>query len=234
MMIATAPAGDNLRRWVASGVLVLGVHAAGAALLVSWHDPVAIGEPSSAIVVDLAPFTTPPSDSVEDIAPGPKQQQIEAPSPDPQKVERTDNEKIDIPPAPVPSVAALPPPEPVEQPKPLPAPPVPATTAPPRQRIASAAEVASWHRQIVAQIERHKTYPEAARSHREKGVVQIAFSLDRQGRVTSYHVASASGYAALDQAAIATVARAQPFPSPPDAMPGDAFNFTVPIQFTIR
>jgi protein TonB len=234
MTVAAAPTGNNLRLWVASGAVVLGLHAAGAALLVTWHDPVAIGEPSSAIVVDLAPFTTPPSDSQEDITPGPKQQETDAPPPEPPKLEKNDDEKVDVPPAPVPPVAALPPPEPIERPVPPPAPPVPATTAPPRQRIASAAEVASWHRRIVAQIERHKTYPEAARMHREKGVVEIAFSLDRQGRVTAHRIARASGYAALDEAAMATVARAQPFPPPPEAMSGDAFNFTVPVQFSIR
>jgi len=234
MTVAASPTGHNLRLWLASGAAVLGLHAAGAALLVTWHDPVAIGEPSSAIVVDLAPFTTPPSDSVEDITPGPKQQEIAAPPPQPPKEEKSEDEKVDVPPAPVPSVAALPPPEPVERPTPPPAPPVPATTAPPRQHVASAAEVASWHRRIVVEIERHKAYPAAARLHREKGVVEIAFSLDRQGRVIARHIARASGYDALDEAAVATVARAQPFPPPPDAMPGDSFNFTVPIQFSIR
>jgi protein TonB len=233
-MVASAIERADLTRWAVSVCVALGVHAAAAAWLVTRHDPVAFGEPSSAIVVDLAPFTTPPSDSVEDIAPGPKQQETEAPPPEPEKIEKSDNQKLDVPSMPESSVAALPPPEPVARPEPPPAPPVPATTAPPRQRMASTAEIASWHRRIVAQIERHKTYPEAARSRREKGVVQIAFSIDRQGRVTAHHVAQASGYAQLDEAAMATVARAQPFPPPPDAMPGDSFNFTVPIQFSIR
>jgi len=233
-MIATAVERADLTRWTASVAVALGLHAAAAAWLVTRHDPVAFGEPSSAIVVDLAPFATPPSDSLEDIAPGPKQQETEAPPPEPQKVEKDDREKVDVPPTPEPSVAALPPPEPVERPMPPPAPPVPMTTAPPRQHVASAAEVASWHSRIVAQIERHKTYPEAARSRHERGEVRIAFSLDRLGHVIARQVARASGYAQLDEAAMAAVTRAEPFPPPPAAMPGDSFNFTVPIQFSIR
>jgi protein TonB len=43
-----------------------------------------------------------------------------------------------------------------------------------------------------------------------------------------------SGSPALDQETIATVRRAQPFPPPPLNMPGDSFDFTVPIHFNIR
>ena len=39
---------------------------------------------------------------------------------------------------------------------------------------------------------------------------------------------------ALDQETIDTVRRAQPFPPPPANMPGETFDFTVPIRFNIR
>jgi len=47
-------------------------------------------------------------------------------------------------------------------------------------------------------------------------------------------IARTSGSAALDQETIDTVRRAQPFPSPPPNMPGETFEFTVPIRFNIR
>ena len=71
----------DLPRWVLCGAVVLSVHAAAVATLLTWRDPVGFGEPSSAIVIDLSPFATPQSDSIEDIAPGPKQQDAEAPPP---------------------------------------------------------------------------------------------------------------------------------------------------------
>jgi protein TonB len=236
----TAAAIDKLelRRWVASAIVVLGLHAAAAGLLLTWPDPIAVGEPSDAIVVDLAPFA-PPSDTVEDIAPGPKQQEeVELPPPEREKTEQKVEEKIEVPPAPVPPVAALPPPEPEDpkppEPIPTPVPPAPATTAPPRAQAAPPAAVKKWFSMIVDQIERHKAYPQAAAVRGEKGIVQLAFSIDRDGHVLSSDIVHSSGYAALDQETIATVRRAQPFPPPPPDLAGAKFEFTVPVKFNVK
>jgi protein TonB len=227
---------SDLPIWIASAIVVLGLHAGGAAALFTWHDPIAFGVPSDAIVIDLTPYS-PPSETVEDIAPGPQQQE-EAPPPPPkqEKVEQKIDEKVDVPPAPVPPVAALPPPEPPkpkDEPTPMPVAPAPATTAPPRAH-ASKAEVDSWYGHIVTQLERNKSYPLAAREHGEKGVVELAFSIDREGHVLSSRIVKSSGYAALDQETIATVRRAQPFPVPPTGVDGEKFDFTVPVKFNIR
>jgi hypothetical protein len=134
-MIAAALDRSELRIWVTSAVVVVGLHAAGAAALFTWRDPVSFGVPSDAIVIDLAPYS-PPSETVEDIAPGPVQEE-QAPPPPPkqEKVEDKIDEKVDVPASPAPAVAALPPPEP-DKPKPDQTPvqvaPAPATTAPPR------------------------------------------------------------------------------------------------------
>lgn len=236
-MIAPAHDRFELRLWVASAIVVLGLHAAGATMLVTWHDPVSFGVPSDAIVIDLAPYS-PPSDTVEDIAPGPKQEE-EAPPPPPkqEKVEEKIEEKVDVPPSPAPAVAALPPPEPVnpKPPEPTPAPvaPAPATTAPPRAH-ASKAEIESWEGHVRTQLERNKSYPESARARGERGVVELAFSIDREGHVLSSTIVKSSGYPALDEETIAAVRRAQPFPVPPAGFGGARFDFTVPIKFNIR
>jgi periplasmic protein TonB len=260
-MNAIAAARSDLTRWAASAVVVLGLHALGAATLLAWHDPIGMSDESSAIVVDLTPYA-PSSESTDDVAPGPVQQAAAAPlekvepasEPKPEekldekvepKVELKPEEKVDVPPAPIPPVAAVPPPEAVEPPlppvtppepesQPSQMPPAPATTAPPRPHSASAAAANAWHKGIFAQIQRHKAYPAAARARRENGVVQLAFSIDRDGRVVSSRVAGASGVAALDQAALETIQKAQPFPPPPADMAGDVFSFTVPVAFSIR
>jgi protein TonB len=108
------------------------------------------------------------------------------------------------------------------------------TTAPQRQRTASVTVVNSWHSRIVGLIERNKAYPPAAQARGETGVVQLAFSIDRQGRVLASQVVRSSGHAALDQETLATVRRAQPFPPPPADLPGAKFDFTVPVRFNIR
>jgi protein TonB len=225
----------DLRRWTACAVLVIAMHALLATILVMRHDPIAAGEPSTAIMVDLSPFTTPPSESVEDIAPGPKQQEADAPPPEQQRLEQPVEEKIDLPPAPAPPVEALPPPTPEnpEPPAPTPVPPAPATTAPPRAH-ASQAAITSWHSRIAAQIERHKAYPRGARARGETGIVQLRFSIDREGHIVTSEIARSSGHASLDQETLATLQRAEPFPAPPVDLAGDTFGFTVPVTFDIK
>ena len=117
------------------------------------------------------------------------------PPPEPEKTEEKVEEKIEVPPSPAPAVAALPPPRSVkpEPPKPKPQPPVPTTTAPQRQRTASLVVVNSWHSRIVGLIERNKAYPPAAQARGETGVVQLAFSIDRQGHVLASQVVRSSG-----------------------------------------
>ena len=233
MTAVSISARDDLRRWVVSGAVVLGLHAAGAALLVTWHDPLTIGEPSSAIVVDLEPFATPPSDRIEDLAPGPKQQEVDAPPPEPTHNEQKVDEKIDVPPTPVPAVAALPPPEPIDQPQTTPVVPVPTTTAPPVAH-ASQAQINEWFSAIAQAIKRHKAYPRAARERGETGIVALSFTLDRDGHLVSSHVDHGSGHPELDRAAVETIEHAQPFQPPPAGMLGAAFNFRMPVEFSIR
>jgi protein TonB len=235
---ATMPAIDarsDLRRWAASAVVVLGLHAGGAAVLLSWHEPVTVGEPSDTVVVDLEPVVNAPSDTAEDLPPGPKQDEAEAtPPPKQEEVEQKPDEKVDVPPTPAPSVA-VPLPEPVapKPPEPSQVMPAPATTAPPPAH-ASQAQISKWQRDIVMQFERHKAYPRAAKERGEIGVVQLDFTIDREGRVTSSAIAKSSGYAALDEETLATVRRAQPFPTPPAGVGGTTFQFKLPVRFNIR
>ena len=234
--MTAAPDMAELRRWAVSIVVVVGLHAAAAGMLMTWQDPLAADEASDPIMVDLAPLANAANDAPEDAAPGPKQQEMDEPPPEPEKTEQKVEEKIEVPPSPAPVIAALPPPQEVkpEPPKPKPQPPVPTTTAPQRQRTVSLAVVASWHSKIVGLIERNKAYPPAAQGRGETGVVQLAFSIDRQGRVLASRVVRSSGHASLDQETLATVHRAQPFPPPPVDLPGGKFDFTVPVKFNIR
>jgi protein TonB len=261
-MSTIGAARSDLTRWAISAVVVIGLHAIGAATLLAWHDPVGWGDGSSAIVIDLTP-DAPLSDSRDDLAPGPLQQQAAAPAPPPQiapkvepepeqveaklepKVEPQPEEKIEVPPAPVPPVAAVPPPpEAIEPPvtaqepeappsPPAETPPAPVTTAPPRPQPASSAAADKWHKDIITEIRRHKAYPPAARARGETGAVDLAFSVDRRGRVLLSRVARASGSAALDQAAVEALRKAKIPPTPAD-VPGEEFSFTVQVAFSLR
>jgi periplasmic protein TonB len=232
-MIAATMDDYDLRRWALSAMVVIGIHAALAVIVTRWHEPLAGDEGTEAIVVDLAPFTAPATESKNDLAPGPEQQQSEAaPKPQVSKPEETPQEKIEQPP-PSPDADVQLPVEPIKPPdKQIEQQSPPAlATSPPRPRP-SAAQVASWHRKIALQVERHKGYPAGARARHETGIAELAFKIE--GTVLASRVVRTSGFASLDQETIATVQRAQPFPPPPPNMPGDTFEFTVPIKFNIR
>jgi protein TonB len=232
-MSAIAADRYDLHRWVLSAAVVASLHAALVVKIMNWQESVTGDEGTEAILVDLAPYTGPSTDSKNDLAPGPEQQQSKStPDAQPQKAEET--EKIEPPPT-VPDADVQLPAEakPPDKPKEQPTPPVPETTSPPRPRP-SAAQVASWHRRIALQVERHKGYPASARARHETGTAELAFTLDRNGKVLASRVVRTSGFAALDQETIDTVRRAQPFPPPPPNIPGETFDFTVPIRFNIR
>jgi len=100
--------------------------------------------------------------------------------------------------------------------------------------ISNANAIPTWKRQVVGLLERHKRYPEAAQARNQHGTVELAFSLDRQGRVTASRIAKSSGSSALDEATLDLVRRAQPFPAPPPEMAGAEVNLSVPIRYNIR
>ena len=74
-MTAALLGNDDVRRWVFSGAVVIAVHLGLVAMLTNWHEHVTGDEGTEAIVVDLAPFTGPATESKNDLAPGPEQQQ---------------------------------------------------------------------------------------------------------------------------------------------------------------
>lgn len=223
----------DLRRWSLSAAVVISLHAALVVMLTTWHERMPGDEGAEAIVVDLSPVTAPPTNSRNDLAPGPEQQQSKS-TKDVRQTEQTPRERIE-PPPPVPD-AEVKLPEEIKQPetpKEDATPPVPETTSPPRPKP-SAAQVASWYRKIAKQVEQHKGYPASARARHETGTAELAFTLDRSGKVVTSRIVRTSGSAALDQETMDTVRRAQPFPSPPAKMAGETFEFTVPIRFNIR
>ena len=100
--------------------------------------------------------------------------------------------------------------------------------------ISNANAIPTWKRQVVGLLERHKRYPEAAQARNQHGAVELAFSLDRRGRVTASRIAKSSGSSALDEATLDLVRRAQPFPAPPPEMTDAELNLSVPILYNMR
>jgi protein TonB len=254
---------DELLRWALSGIVVVALHGGLAAAMTNWGDDPA-AEPTAALVVDLAPFPMAPPDSMTELPPGPEQVEAEASPHTPvtevkepveerlETQESQEEAQQELSPVENPEVALTSlPPKPQQQ---LEVPqvdqmPAPETTAPPPMPEVTPAEVAAaqvqgppnvdrsnaiptWRSSVAALLERNKRYPADAKN--DRGVAQIAFSLDRKGRVMSSRIMASSGSAALDREALSMIQRAQPFPPPPAALSGAEVSLTVPVRFNMR
>jgi periplasmic protein TonB len=251
----------ELWRWALSGVAIVLLHGAVAAAMINWSDE-EVGEPVAAMVVDLAPFPMAPPESISELPPGPQQVEGETTPATPvsenkevveERVETQQTQEEvqqEVPPVENPEVAlAALPPKPQQQVQQENQVGDPVTTAPQPIPEAVPAEIAAaqvqgmpsetrsnaiptWRSSIAALLERNKRYPADARN--DRGVAQVAFSLDRRGRVVSSRLLATSGSAALDREALEMIKRAQPFPPPPAALAGAEVRLTVPVRFNMR
>ena len=115
------------------------------------------------------------------------------------------------------------------QPQPQGTPPVATGPAPPAS-VPSA--TASWQQSLVARLAKVQRYPAQARG--VKGVVSLAFTMDRHGKVVSSRIVKSSGSAVLDAEALDLIKRAAPLPPPPADIADSDLSFIVPIRFAAR
>jgi protein TonB len=231
---------SSLRRWGVAALVVLAAHAGlvGAFMFVRQSE-MPPGTPPDTVMINLAPIAVaPPPQQAVETPPQPQQVQPQTPPQPVEQPQQTVQTPVapDLVEAPQPEVIMAPPPPKVvpHEAKQKPQHARPRTNLPHAARSAApspgfngeAAE--SWRSEIVERISSVKEYPEAARP--ASGTAVVAFSVDRGGRITSARLVRSSGSALLDQAAVATVRRANPVPPPPAGVPGG--NFTIPLHFS--
>jgi TonB family protein len=133
-----------------------------------------------------------------------------------------------------------------EKPTPVEVQAAPLTTAPPRVealpapgapksegRSATLARAhASWKKGLMREFERHKRVPQAARNNRGQWKAVVVFTLDRAGHVLTSSIKESSGVPALDEEALALLKRVN-IPPAPNELPGDTFEYTLPITFGV-
>jgi len=134
--------------------------------------------------------------------------------------------------APLPEITvrtATPPPIAAQPPVANPVPPV-SVAAPSK---ASGETRDSYLGRVLAQLNRFKQYPRAARQARIEGVVMLHFVMDADGKVQSFEIAKSSGRPVLDAEALALIQRAQPLPALPPEFPTRTLDAVVPIEFSL-
>ena len=88
--------------------------------------------------------------------------------------------------------------------------------------------IARWQQAVVARLARFQRYPAQAKA---TGVVNLNFSIDRQGHVLNSEIINSSGSSVLDAEALSLLTRAAPLPPPPAAVPDTDLTFVLPIRF---
>jgi protein TonB len=233
-------------RWTAAAAMVLLAHAAVITpyMLLERPDSSMQAE-QPAITIDFAPPEVVPEPAPpveeqkpEEVPPPP----VEAATPPPEEV--TPEPEPPPPPKPdeltIPEEKPVPPPPPIEKPKvtqpkkPPPPKPVRQAALPPTApnagtpSVGSSSAKAEWRGSLRAQIMRNQQHAG------EAGTVMVSCTLDRSGRVLSRHVAQSSGHPVLDQAALATIDRAQPLPAPPADISSAELRLNIPIRFSVN
>lgn len=89
----------------------------------------------------------------------------------------------------------------------------------------------AYHSRLRDWLARYQRYPEMAQRLRQQGRVEVALTLDTQGRLIDSRILASSGHALLDQEALSLLRRASPMPAPPSVPGAGPFNITVPIDF---
>jgi len=91
----------------------------------------------------------------------------------------------------------------------------------------------TWENLLLAKLQRHKRYPDAAQSRGMEDVVYVRMAIDRQGRLLNANIVRSRGFAPLDSEVIALTRRASPFPAPPPNEEGDPVVVVVPVEFFV-
>lgn len=91
---------------------------------------------------------------------------------------------------------------------------------------ASSGDISGYKARVLARLASHRPQGRGFR-----GTAVVAFGISRSGGLTYARVSRSSGNAAADQAALASVRRAAPFPPPPAGATSGQLRFANPFYF---
>ena len=91
---------------------------------------------------------------------------------------------------------------------------------------------ATWQKELMAHLDRHKRYPASASP--QTAEILVGFVIDENGHVVSSRIVRGSGDALFDEAALAMIERSDPVPKPPPLVAQRGLSFTLPVIFRVK
>ena len=87
---------------------------------------------------------------------------------------------------------------------------------------------------VKERIQKHWTYPAAARESYMQGNLLIIFRLERKGHLVNSRIARSSGYQILDGSSLRAIELASPFPPFPDTIPVQFLNINASFTYKLK
>ncbi|MDR1873258.1 MAG: energy transducer TonB [Deltaproteobacteria bacterium] len=236
-----------LRTLLVSGLIhilaLIGVVALGQEVIEPEFVPLAVMDFSDYDPLGGSPGGGGEEESVEPPAPEPEPEpEPEEPEPEPELVESQAEEAPMIAPPKPPEKKPIIKKTPKKQPQRSPGPPIP------NAGVAGGGQggvgggtgrgnpdlMAAYKSQISRKLNQFKKYPTAAMARNLKGVAKVSFRVTASGRVLGARLVASSGYAVLDEEAMALLKRCSPFPAIPKDLGLSELELNVPISFSVR
>lgn len=95
-------------------------------------------------------------------------------------------------------------------------------------------EEARYLQALLGHLNRYKRYPDSARRMRREGVVEVTFTVNRQGQVADARVVKSAGFRPLDDEVRDMLSRAVPLPGVPADYRRPELTVTLPVAFSLR
>ena len=87
---------------------------------------------------------------------------------------------------------------------------------------------------LARRISQKKFYPRTARRNGDEGKVVVGFTIESSGHLRHVRVIRSCGFPALDDAALKTVSRINPFRPLPKELAMTQWELAVPIAYSLK
>ncbi|MFL0800581.1 MAG: TonB family protein [Agarilytica sp.] len=91
-----------------------------------------------------------------------------------------------------------------------------------------------YYSQLAKYTYKYIEYPAKAWDRGREGNIRLRVTINRKGKVTNTEILEEAKYKSLNKEAKKAVSRASPYPSIPDEIKGEDYNFTFRIAFKIK